>query len=160
SRFLTIVVREAENKDFGELYQLYYFLWQKVLYNNFSSSGQIAVFCNLWLEEAIEVQNVAKQAGMIPSAALKNVIYRGETVTAPLTGNKRDRRPFHYITIAERLPMQVVPKIVTHEEDYTGRYQNMWTMCGAAKQCEMDGMLRETDCDSASLSSVSDSDDE
>lgn len=53
----------AEAEDFGELYQLYYFLWQKVLYNNFSSSGQIAVFCNLWLEEAIEVQNVAKQAG-------------------------------------------------------------------------------------------------
>ncbi|CAK8999978.1 Uncharacterized protein SCF082_LOCUS6296 [Durusdinium trenchii] len=149
SRFLT---------DFGEAYHPYYFLWQRILFNNFASS-QCAVFCNLWLEEAIEVQNVAKQAGMVASAALKNAIYYGETLTAPLTGNKRDRRPFHYITISERLPLQVVPKIKTTEEDYTGPYHNMWTLeqraREAAKLREM-GALRDTDCDSDSdsLSSV------
>ena len=36
---------------------------RKILYNNFCSCSQVAVFCNLWLEEAIEVQNVAKHAG-------------------------------------------------------------------------------------------------
>jgi len=156
SRFLT---------DFGPEYQLYYFLWQKILYNNFCSCSQVAVFCNLWLEEAIEVQNVAKHAGMVPSAALKNAIYYGETVTAPLTGNKRDRRPFHFITIAERLPLQVVPKIRTTEEDYTGPYHNMWTLEQRAMEvaklkAEM-GALRDTDCDSDedSLSSF-ESDDE
>eukprot|EP00913_Durusdinium_trenchii_P003570 g3302.t1 len=130
SRFLT---------DFGEAYHPYYFLWQT-------------------LEEAIEVQNVAKQAGMVASAALKNAIYYGETLTAPLTGNKRDRRPFHYITISERLPLQVVPKIKTTEEDYTGPYHNMTLeqrAREAAKLREM-GALRDTDCDSDSdsLSSV------
>lgn len=37
--------------------------FRKILYNNFCSCSQVAVFCNLWLEEAIEVQNVAKHAG-------------------------------------------------------------------------------------------------
>eukprot|EP00434_Breviolum_minutum_P043990 symbB.v1.2.039241.t1/scaffold6435.1/size21805/2 len=102
---------------------------------------------------------------MVPSAALKNAIYYGETVTAPLTGNKRDRRPFHFITIAERLPLQVVPKIRTTEEDYTGPYHNMWTLEQRAMEvaklkAEM-GALRDTDCDSDedSLSSF-ESDDE
>ncbi|CAE7240430.1 unnamed protein product [Symbiodinium pilosum] len=119
SRFLT---------DFGEPYRRYYYLWQQILYQSAMSCTQVAVFCNLWLEEAIEVQNVTRHAGMMSSAALKNEIYYGQTVTSPLTANKRDRKPFHYLVIADRAPFKVVPNIITNDEDYTGPYHNFWTL--------------------------------
>ena len=70
-------------------YRRYYYLWQQILHQTAMSctqaclhrvvvvsrstfvlrldassiSLQVAVFCNLWLEEAIEVQNVTRHAG-------------------------------------------------------------------------------------------------
>lgn len=150
SRFLT---------DFGIPYRRYYYLWQRILHQTAMSCTQVAVFCNLWLEEAIEVQNVTRHAGMMSSAPLKNELYYGQTVTSPLTANKRDRKPFHYIVIADRAPFQVVPKIVTSDEDYTGPYHNFWTLAEErareAMKLRNDLAWRDTSSGSESGSDIS-----
>ncbi|CAK9052566.1 Uncharacterized protein SCF082_LOCUS28746, partial [Durusdinium trenchii] len=114
--------------SFWGYYQAYYYMWQEIL-RTALSSAPLAIFANLWLEESIEVQQVARHQGMAASHAIKNRPYYGHTVTAPLTSNCRDRQPFHYMVIAQREPGgESAKKIQAHAEDYTGPYQNQWTM--------------------------------
>jgi len=113
--------------SFWGYYQAYYYMWQEIL-GTALASAPLAIFANLWLEESIEVQSVARQQGMQVSAALKNRPYYGRTLTAPLTSNCRDRQPFHYIVIAQKAPAESVKSIQVNAEDYDGPYQNQWTM--------------------------------
>lgn len=110
--------------SFWGYYQAYYYMWQEIL-RTALTSAPVAIFANLWLEESIEVQSVARHQGMVVSPALKNRPYYGQTVTAPLTSNCRDRQPFHYLVIAQKAPGK---RIEVHAEDYDGPYQNQWTM--------------------------------
>ncbi|CAE7335704.1 unnamed protein product, partial [Symbiodinium microadriaticum] len=113
--------------SFGGAYQGHYYMWQHIL-QNAMNSAPLVIAANLWLEESLEVQQVARAQGMVVSAALKNRTYHGWTVTAPLTSNVRDRQPFHYLVIAQKVPAKVVLSITPGQEDYAGGYQNQWTM--------------------------------
>eukprot|EP00439_Symbiodinium_sp_Y106_P007387 s540_g1.t1 len=102
--------------SFGGAYQAHYYMWQHILQNAMNSAPL----------ESLEVQQVARAQGMVVSAALKNRTYHGWTVTAPLTSNVRDRQPFHYLVIAQKVPAKVVLSITPGQEDYAGG--NQWTM--------------------------------
>ncbi|CAE7187553.1 unnamed protein product [Symbiodinium pilosum] len=113
--------------SFWGAYQGHYYMWQHIL-QNAVNSAPLVIAANLWLEESLEVQQVARAQGMLVSAALKNRLYHGFTVTAPLTSNVRDRQPFHYLVIAQREPAKNIISIKPCAEDYAGGYQNQWTM--------------------------------
>lgn len=113
--------------SYGGYFQGHYYMWQEIL-RTVLQSAPLAAFTNLWLEESLEVQNVARRMGLCVSPALKNQLYYGRTRTGVLTADTRDRQPCHYLVIVQASPAAILSGIRTHEEDYTGPYQNQWTI--------------------------------
>eukprot|EP00930_Biecheleria_cincta_P090778 TRINITY_DN80232_c0_g1_i1.p1 TRINITY_DN80232_c0_g1~~TRINITY_DN80232_c0_g1_i1.p1 ORF type:complete len:338 (+),score=53.27 TRINITY_DN80232_c0_g1_i1:99-1112(+) len=113
--------------SYGGYYQAYYYMWQEIL-RVALQSAPLAAFTNLWLEESLEVQKVAREMGLCASPALKNHLYYGQTRTGVLTANPRDRQPCHYLVILQKSPATMLSGIRRHEEDYDGPYQNQWTI--------------------------------